>query len=297
MAITRVKPAGWGVGEKLTSSQMNDVDANVLKALDKRSGETDTLSSVVTVDGQLALSAGGSIYLTDSGCVVDADANGAYIQASFAGAKIRTLSGGRLELGDNDWPQLSTTHTGRTVYRQLGWATWGSTSDQSDVSFTSSIFRPFAATTDYSIGLFGSSFDVVNTGSTTLSRLALFDLGPYLINGATLTTAAVSLLGYSGHAGLPARMPRIAVARMTATTPLTQVLLHAGNSFVDSSANTAAYQAAHTVTATCTTNNVIDKTSYRYALCVWNEGGTNALAFLSIVNATITQSIVDLRPA
>jgi hypothetical protein len=51
MSISRVYPATWGVGDKLTSSQMNQVDANVTNALDKRSGQTDTLQSVVTESG------------------------------------------------------------------------------------------------------------------------------------------------------------------------------------------------------------------------------------------------------
>jgi hypothetical protein len=49
MSISRVKP-NWGVGEKLTSAQQNQLDTNVTYALDKRSGETDTLESVVQLD-------------------------------------------------------------------------------------------------------------------------------------------------------------------------------------------------------------------------------------------------------
>lgn len=49
MSIPRVKPANWGIGEKLTSAQQNELDTNVTYALDKRTGQTDTLSSVVTL--------------------------------------------------------------------------------------------------------------------------------------------------------------------------------------------------------------------------------------------------------
>lgn len=51
MSITRVKPAGWAVNEKLTSGQQNLLDINVTYALDKRAGQTDTLASDVTVSG------------------------------------------------------------------------------------------------------------------------------------------------------------------------------------------------------------------------------------------------------
>ncbi len=51
MSISRVKASGWGIGEKLTSSEMNDVDINPTKALDKRAGESDALMSFVVATG------------------------------------------------------------------------------------------------------------------------------------------------------------------------------------------------------------------------------------------------------
>ena len=51
MALTRTNPATWGTGDKLTSGQANAIDINVTSALDKRAGQTDTLSSVVTATG------------------------------------------------------------------------------------------------------------------------------------------------------------------------------------------------------------------------------------------------------
>jgi hypothetical protein len=49
MSITRVGP--WALGDKLTSTQANNVDLNATYAVDKRSGQTDTLESVVTCSG------------------------------------------------------------------------------------------------------------------------------------------------------------------------------------------------------------------------------------------------------
>lgn len=51
MTISRIKSPDWGIGEELTSSQINDIDENVTNALDKRAGETDTLGSAVTATG------------------------------------------------------------------------------------------------------------------------------------------------------------------------------------------------------------------------------------------------------
>lgn len=49
MTISRVNTAGFGVGDTLTNTQANDIDLNPTYALDKRSGNTDTLSSVVSL--------------------------------------------------------------------------------------------------------------------------------------------------------------------------------------------------------------------------------------------------------
>lgn len=67
MTILRVRPADWGIGEKLTSSEMNGVDSNASYALDKRLGETDTLESVVSC-------ANGGRILVAQGLGGDADA-------------------------------------------------------------------------------------------------------------------------------------------------------------------------------------------------------------------------------
>lgn len=40
-----------GVGDKLTSAEINEIDANTEAALDKRSGQTDTLESIVSESG------------------------------------------------------------------------------------------------------------------------------------------------------------------------------------------------------------------------------------------------------
>lgn len=56
MTISRVKPAGWGTNETLTSTQATALDVNTVSALDKRSGQTDTLSSTVTVAAAFAFS-------------------------------------------------------------------------------------------------------------------------------------------------------------------------------------------------------------------------------------------------
>lgn len=55
MSITRTK-TNFAFGEKLTHDQMNALDTNVTNALDKRSGQTDTLASAVTITGATTVS-------------------------------------------------------------------------------------------------------------------------------------------------------------------------------------------------------------------------------------------------
>lgn len=51
MTISRANASGWGTGSGLTSGQANALDLNTTYALDKRSGQTDTLASVVSCSG------------------------------------------------------------------------------------------------------------------------------------------------------------------------------------------------------------------------------------------------------
>lgn len=51
MSLVRVNGAGWSLGASFTSAEANGIDINVTNALDKRSGQTDTLASIVTCSG------------------------------------------------------------------------------------------------------------------------------------------------------------------------------------------------------------------------------------------------------
>lgn len=51
MAIDLVYPSLWGVGEMLTSAQMNALQSAITYALDKRAGYADSLSSIVALQG------------------------------------------------------------------------------------------------------------------------------------------------------------------------------------------------------------------------------------------------------
>lgn len=319
MAITRVKSPDWGVGEKLTSPQMNALDENVTFALDKRSGESDTLESTVSIEGSGSISTGSAgarirahfsgskIEASASGATIEASANGASILASAngskiaattAGAKIRTESGGRLELADNDYPQLATGHTGRTVTRivRASQAVWGTSDNATDTGLldASAVWETFDGTT-LQARFSGVLFLTVDTLDSLASAGFVLCLDPYLIDGATLTNVAVRLDPAGAHVALPGRMPRFAVCRIAGDA--TVVTLHsAGNAIADTSASTGVYEAAHLVTSAMDQNNVVDKSQYSYWVGVWNEGGTNAVAQLAVPYVLLTETITDLRP-
>ncbi len=65
MTISRIKSPNWAVNEVLTSAQQNALDTNVTNALDKRAGQTDTLSSVITVasGGSCSFSSGSTLFV------------------------------------------------------------------------------------------------------------------------------------------------------------------------------------------------------------------------------------------
>lgn len=82
MTISRVNGADFGIGDMLTSAQATQLDKNTTYALDKRSGQTDTLASTITCSG-----AGRIVPTVATG----ADANTTY-QVNAANSVIRVTS-------------------------------------------------------------------------------------------------------------------------------------------------------------------------------------------------------------
>lgn len=104
MAITRVKPAGWAVNEKLTSAQQNALDLNVTYALDKRTGEVDTLSSFVEVDSTGVIS-----FKNGSNLILDG-----YSTTTIASDDVTVISGGKITFNANS--DLEFLHNSRLTF-------------------------------------------------------------------------------------------------------------------------------------------------------------------------------------
>lgn len=89
MSISRVKGAGWALNEKLTSAQQNNLDINVTYALDKRTGQTDTLDSEILVGTSGAIAFGpSSEFLLAAGSI------------GYVASSLTYLSGATLQLND-----------------------------------------------------------------------------------------------------------------------------------------------------------------------------------------------------
>lgn len=271
MTIARVRTPGFSVGDKVTSTELNGIESNTEAALDKRSGRTDTLASTVTLSG-----------------IIQASGGSAKLAAVSAGAKIRTETGGRLELADNDYPQLAVGHTGRTVTRCVHEGPWV-TKNKITNSTSVGLWEVNAAV--FGTGQEGCGFLAVDTGDATTAKAAVYYIDSVVPNGATITSVQAVVEGSSTHSGLPALMPRLRVQDTAMYT------LHSSGDYVsDTSASVGAYEAQHTITATCDQNNVVDKTSaYRILASVSNEGGTNAIIGFTIAYVKVTFTITDLR--
>lgn len=164
MALVRVNPADWAVGDKFTSAQANGIDENVVKALDKTTAG-DTLSGDVTVasTGGLAFASGSSL-ATASGSSVSI-ATGTTVACSLStsssvtfgtgstlsvgsgatvtctlgatgaitvgsGGNITTASGGSVTWNATDWPKLNART--RFRYSKPGFlVSWGKTATDS----------------------------------------------------------------------------------------------------------------------------------------------------------------------
>lgn len=124
--------------------------------------------------------------------------------------------------------------------------------------------------------------------AAALGQHAIFQLNPYLVNGATLDSVKL-ILGGQGHGALPLMMPALGVVRYE---PVANTLdtLRASGMLDDTSANAAAYDAIHDITLTTDQNQTIDLSTYVYFAVVCNEGHTNALAELRLRQIVLTMT-------
>jgi hypothetical protein len=269
MAFTRVNPGGFSIGAQLTSSQMNNLDADHANALDKTVAG-DQLAGVVTMASTAALkvnTAGAQILTSVSAGIKATAANGIEIAAA-----------GALQLDGSSTPYFPTflSSIGRTIVSPGDAGFMIASAIQTQGIVPAAFSATTAANVDPIHG--GMSPAVVNGGSAQV--WSYFVPLRQLHNGATLATADLYMIGASAHSALPQTMPAFGLFRASVTTAgAAAVSLNSGAQFIaDTSTPVANYKVSHHWTFTCNQNNVIDTTQYAYFAIIWDEGGTNSQA-------------------
>lgn len=260
MAFTRVNPAGWAVSDKLTSAQINTLDTDHAGALDKRSGQTDTLLSSVTVSGA------GQITANSSAAILSSVANGITsnvvggIQAAVAAGIQSTAAGGiQLAGGTLDWPTFQFARS----YSQ--------------------IVPPVLV---YYLGTLPQQTSILTALGSGASYT--FSFRPH--HGATINTVTMVFAVGQGHAQVPVGLPSLIVYRgqdLTTTgvavaSETAASLRAAGAAVLVPAPNTAAgYFASGNVQPlvfTADQNAVVDRAKFQYFITVQDENGTGSLS-------------------
>lgn len=177
MTITRVNPSGWAANEILTSAEMNAVDINVTSALDKRSAQTDTLSSIIDVaSGGILSFLSGSSLATNAGAtstfVGDVSLNSVN---TFGSLSVTTVLG-------------AVTFSSPSVLTLNGFVTC-LTNKTSDLTF--SIATPTSDAATHDIHLTGQS-PYIFASTNTRAGSIYFD-----INGSGLTQTDVGGINFT----------------------------------------------------------------------------------------------------
>lgn len=264
MTISRVKPSNWATGEKLTSTEMNAVDTNGAKALDKTSAG-DTLSGEISVASTGGLTfASGSHASFESGSLLESSPSstvwltlgidgwmelqsGSYVNVSAG--QIRTSGTGTIKWNNNDWPLLNTrTRSISRNFREL------------------SIADPNLFPTDWQ----SSSFGFIS-GMASAEILAL---RVPLHEGARLIGMAVYMKA-AAHAGVPATMPRVEFFKRTKFGATSASEVHSYPTPL-----LAAWNNVNITdwSITLTTPQTIDSVMYDYSIDFYDEHGANSVS-------------------
>lgn len=263
MAITRVNPADWAVGDKLTSAQANGLDENGAKAVDKTSAG-DTVSGELTFDatGSILLDAGSSMtvdvgaqievgggLVIPSPGVFQADLGTSSSITVGSGSHITTAGTGYVKFNNSDWPKLNTrTRSISRNFREL------------------SIADPNLFPTDWQ----SSSFGFIS-GMASAEILAL---RVPLHEGARLIGMAIYMKA-AAHAGVPATMPRVEFYKRTKFGATSASEVHSYPTPL-----LAAWNNVNITdwSITLTTPQTIDSVTYDYSIDFYDEHDANSVS-------------------
>lgn len=307
MAFTRVKPTNWAANEKLTSTQMNQLDTNVANALDKTGdsltgtivfSSTGALSGDVDFDGSAIVSfKSGSETAFESGATATVESGASvvvegYISSNTANG-IRTSTAGGIR---------SNAAGGIRSNTPGGIDLSGGASDHITVTpartrpvvrNASASFMGGAAEWTQSAASLGN-IDYVRHDGTSASN-AHFDVPA--LDGTTLVSLTLYFKTSTTYSGLPSTPPDVTLYRQAGNSTTTASLYSSG-AVAYSLSTLAAWNdsATKTITITCDQNNVIDAGTYSYTLNVTGPSGGSGTRYIDVIGYTAVYSYSDLRP-
>lgn len=304
MVFSRIKTNGWAVNEKAKSSQLNQLDLDHSKALDKT---TDTVAGGGGITGPVDLASSGTLTAKSgshtefaNGCnlAVDGYCN-ATLNLQGGGSQLAISNGGSLFIdqsapvavtlgsGSNVFvasgANLTATGTGKIKTQtagaiQLG----GGSSDWVSFSTPRTITRVFAATPAARVfsggGITSGSFIQGNASGTAFSTIIPVP------HNATLNSVTAYVRIVNSHVSLPTNGPGMSIQKIDPTTQGLTTFLNgadAGDGLeikLALPANVGLYNGLGVTswTYTCNQNNTIDKTADYYLVAVYDESGGGA---------------------
>jgi hypothetical protein len=117
MTFSKVKPTGWQVNEKLTSAQMNSLDTDHSKAIDKTG---DNVGSGGGVTGQIDFKSGSTINALSGSTFNLQNGSDGYIATFVQVNGNGTFAGGGFELSNGAVLQIDATG-GAAMYCEMDW--------------------------------------------------------------------------------------------------------------------------------------------------------------------------------
>lgn len=244
MSFSRANPSGWSSGDKFTIAQADALDTDIGNSLDK--GGADGIFGALVFTNSLKVATGAAL---------------------TSKAACTTTSGGRVILGDNDYPTLKTP---LSVARCL--------------PLLFQVNSGIAWTTDLNYSI-----------NASIGANGSVDIGSELIDGMTLASVDVFIV-VAPHTLVPQALPNLAVDRVTLTTGAQTAL--ASQRIATPASPNAWYNNNEVQSFNLPVGAVVDRTQYGYFLSVLDESGANAVVGNQwhVVRLNMT-GMVDLRPA
>lgn len=267
MTISKTKAGGWSENQKLTSSQITAIDANIENSLDKRSGHSDTLESTITVNsnGSILVTGTGNKIVLNAAAKIVANASGSQILANASGSKIITANGAVFEIGGStEFPQFTTSRS-RSILFSHG-----------DATYVNSWVDSGA----------GEDFISTNVGGVFTCDVPVHD-------GATISSIDMFYIIGSSH--FPQYKLNLSCERFDVTTNIGSSLNSTFLQYVSGTNSSTYYNggAVQTFNYVCNQNNVCDNTKYRFVAFIEEEYGTSSVAGNKILGFRVNFSDIS----